>query len=874
MRKRWTVKSKISSALALTLAVGAVVTSGQVAKGNTTNYNYGAAFQKTLMFYEFQQTGKLENVRNNWRGDSGLNDGKDVNLDLTGGWLDAGDNVKFNLPMAYSSTMLAWSYLESEDVYKTTGEDKTMKDELKWVNDYFIKCHPSANEYYYQVGDGGLDHSYWGAVETIDHKFGTRKAYKVDLQNPGSAVTAEAAASLASAAIVFKNDDPAYAQKCLKHAKELLNYAETVKSDAGYQKGASSFYSSSHFYDELSWALIWLYKATGDKTYLAKAKQYSANWGKEQGSEEFSYGWSHCWDDVSYGTSLLIAQNDKSADAAKYKKSIENNLDFWTTGYNGKKVTKTAKGLAFLSEWGSLRYSSTAAFLASIYADWDGADKTKANTYQQFAKEQADYILGSSGRSYIVGLDSTSPKNPHHRTAHGTWDNNLNGVLKESRHTLVGALVGGPGANDDYSDVITDYCKNEVACDYNAGAHGLMAKMFEDYGNESQIDKNLTAYEKVGEEFTLSADINAQNDTNQINFVEMKVVVENKTAWPARVTKDLKYRFYVDISDVLAAGHKANEMKVESSYSQHGAKISALKATDKAGIYYVEVDLSGADLFPGGQSEHKDEVQFRISAPGKWNYAKSPSLLDKKNIPLYEGGKLVLGQEPSKGTEVQPSVNPTTPVPTTPVPTTPVPTTPVPTTPVPTTPVPTTPVPTTPVPTTPAPTTPVPTTPVPTTPVPTTPVPTTSVQPGDATVTATFKSQQGANTNTLGGSVDITTNKELPLGKTVLRYYFTAEGNSDVNVTVDNIGANYSRAPWYEAVKNTTKVVKVSGNKYYAEIKLDSANAIKAGDKLSMGFRITKADWSNFDQTNDFSYTNGVVVIANGKVVSGQTLPY
>lgn len=128
-----------------------------------TNFNYGDAFQKALMFYEFQKSGDLpDNQRNNWRGDSRLKDGADVGLDLTGGWYDAGDHVKFNLPMSYTSTMLAWSYIEDKDVYKASGQDKYMLDEIKWANDYFIKCHPSANEYYYQVGNGGYDHVFSG----------------------------------------------------------------------------------------------------------------------------------------------------------------------------------------------------------------------------------------------------------------------------------------------------------------------------------------------------------------------------------------------------------------------------------------------------------------------------------------------------------------------------------------------------------------------------------------------------------------------------------------------------------------------------------------------------------------------------------------
>lgn len=33
-------------------------------------------------------------------------------VDLVGGYYDAGDNVKFGLPMAFTTTLLAWSVIE------------------------------------------------------------------------------------------------------------------------------------------------------------------------------------------------------------------------------------------------------------------------------------------------------------------------------------------------------------------------------------------------------------------------------------------------------------------------------------------------------------------------------------------------------------------------------------------------------------------------------------------------------------------------------------------------------------------------------------------------------------------------------------------
>jgi len=57
---------------------------------------------------------------------------------------------------------------------------------------------------------------------------------QVDITSPGSTVSAETAAALAAASIVFKDTDPQYSNLCLKHAKELFNFADKTRSDAGY----------------------------------------------------------------------------------------------------------------------------------------------------------------------------------------------------------------------------------------------------------------------------------------------------------------------------------------------------------------------------------------------------------------------------------------------------------------------------------------------------------------------------------------------------------------------------------------------------------------------------------------------------------------
>lgn len=645
----------------------------------SSSYNYGEALQKSIMFYELQRSGKLPaDKRDNWRGDSGMTDGSDAGLDLTGGWYDAGDNVKFNLPMSYSSTMLAWSVFENKDAYVKSGQLKYILGDIKWANDYFIKCHPSPNVYYYQVGDGGLDHKWWGASEVMQM---ARPSFKVDLDNPGSTVSAETAASLASAAVIFKDSDPSYSQQCLKNAIELFKFADTTRSDKGYTAAAGYYDSWSGFWDELSWSATWLYLATGDKTYLDKAESYVTNWGTEQQTTTIKYKWAHCWDDVHDGASLLLA---RITNKDIYKQTIENNLDYWTVGCNGVQVPYTAKGLAVMNQWGSLRYATTTAFLANIYAGWSGCPTSKAKIYKDFAKSQVDYALGSSGRSFEIGFGVDSPQHPHHRTAQGSWADDKT-VPGYHRHTLYGALVGGPTSTSDssYTDKVDDFTANEVACDYNAGFTGLLAQMYDQYGGTPI--QNFNAVEaKTNDEYFVEACVNATGP----NFMEIKALIYNETGWPARVGDKLSFKYFIDISEAIKAGYTAKDITLSTNYNAAGAKVTGLIPWDETkNIYYVNVDFTGAKIYPGGQSEYRKEIQFRISGPQNttfWDSSNDFSFVGVatvpggtpakvQNIPVYDDGVLVYGKVPETN---QPTPTPTSaPVPT-PIPTkTPAPTT-------------------------------------------------------------------------------------------------------------------------------------------------------------------------------------------------------
>ncbi|MGN0682907.1 MAG: glycoside hydrolase family 9 protein, partial [Oscillospiraceae bacterium] len=623
----------------------------------------------------------------------------------------------------------------------------------------------------------------------------------------------EAAASLAACAAVMKSTDKAYSDKCLTHAKQLYDFAERTKSDSGYTM-ANGFYNSwSGFYDELCWAGCWLYLATGDKSYLDKAKTYETK-------AEGNYKWTMCWDDTYTGAVCLLAG---ITNEQKYKDKIEKNLDWWTTGTGGERVTYSPKGLAWLDSWGSLRYATTAGFVAAVYADYDCCPANKVKTYRDFCASQVDYALGSTGRSFVVGFGTNPPEHPHHRTAQGSWADNMN-EPNYHRHTLYGALVGGPDASDSYTDSVSDFNKNEVACDYNAGFVGALAKMYGRFGGETI--KNFGAIEEKGEELYVEQRVNAQGS----GFTEIKAMVYNKTAWPARVTDKLELRYFIDLSELYEAGGSASDVKVTMNYSM-GAKFGGIYEWNKAkNIYYVSIDFSGVKIYPGGQSAYKQEVQFRMSANG-WNPDNDPSykelvgtngseLIRASHVGLYEGGTLVFGTTPDGKSAglVKPSDNTGS-----------------------------------------------------------------SGNTGNSGNTSgnTSNSGNSSNTqpsqpsnsnassgglsvsmsgasggsNTIGFSVDVKngTGKAIDLSKFELDYFFTADGKNDIKFWCDHSAASGdSYTTLTSNIKGTFSAVSGTNADTKCAITFTSGT-LPANGTLTIQVRITPADWSSFNTSNDYS---------------------
>lgn len=636
----------LSSAVLAVSAISAAVPQ-TVSAASEPYINYAEALQKSLFFYECQQAGPLPDWnRVEWRADSTMDDF------ITGGWYDAGDHVKFNLPMAYSASMIAWGLYQYPEGIEKCGEMENYVNNLTFVLDYLAACD-LGDEVVFQVGNGQKDHTWWGPVELYDYAMNENGGYDGRPYYAGtkcSAAFGEMAAALAAGycALQGRSDKTDY---YLEHAENIFKIADTAKSDDEYQDSdASGFYRSSHFYDELFWAANWLYKATGKQEYLDKATGYIPNLGKELGSDELKYSWTMCWDDCMQGGMLLYAQNTQNS---TYIARVKKHLDYSLTG-----VKHLDGGLAYYDSWGCLRYAATDGFLAAVACDTlDLGDTSK---YEDFYKTQADYCLGDNplGQSFVVGYGENAPRNAHHRTAHCSWNNELSNPT-ENRHILYGALVGGPDSTGNYEDDRQNFINNEVACDYNAGFTGLMAKMTEEYGGTT--DPAFPEPEQRDDEFFVEAQIKQ----SEASGVSLSLKFTNHTAWPARVVNNMSYRYYFDASEVIDAGYKATDIVVRIDRDQaamYGDEYRAVYSDIthyKDNIYYIEVSYpNGEAVLPISEGRQQCETMLALVFPDYktgWdatNDYSNQDLLDSEDpvitdkITVYNNGVLVYGVEP------------------------------------------------------------------------------------------------------------------------------------------------------------------------------------------------------------------------------------
>ncbi|XP_073134712.1 endoglucanase 25-like [Henckelia pumila] len=502
--------------------------------------NLSVALKQALLFFDAQKSGHFPgNSTINFRGDSGLNDGKDgeTDADLVGGYYDSGNNIKFSFSTAYTVTLLSWTVIEYRQKYADLGELDHIKDIIKWGTDYLLKVFipPATNQasavLYSQVGgnDGSSgqenDISCWQKPEDMKY---TRHVSVCD--DTAADLAGEIVSALSAASLVLVGEKE-YSAKLVEAAEKLFNLA--TRQDQSHKPGkytqdgacgglARDFYNSTTYVDELVWGGTWLFFATGNSSYLKySTDKFDAAEMEEMASEKAVFYWNNKFT----ANAVLMTRIRYFIDLGyPYEDALATNrTDLLMCSYlSNQNLSATNGGLVLLipDTDTPLQYAATASFLSKLYSDYlellsrtGGSCNTAIFSVQMlrdFSMSQVNYILGDNPMkmSYMVGYGDRYPLHVHHRAASIPPDGKQhscsegNGFLKskdKNPNILSGAIVAGPDKKDAFYDDRAKPWFTEPSITSNAGlVAALVALLDPDLAGSADSDGHNLGIDKMG----------------------------------------------------------------------------------------------------------------------------------------------------------------------------------------------------------------------------------------------------------------------------------------------------------------------------------------------------------------------------------------
>ncbi|KAI0332432.1 Six-hairpin glycosidase [Cubamyces sp. BRFM 1775] len=486
----------------------------QPSNASTPNSQWSTLLGNLLYFYDEQRSGKLpSNERVPWRNDSALDDGSDVGLDLSGGYYDAGDYVKYTFPLSFTLMSICWGALDAGQGYEAANQTAYLDDMLRWGLDWLIKAHPSSNTLFVQVGDGNLDNAYWGGDRSIPPP---RPSYQINDTSPGTDAAAQASAAFAACSSLYSNRtlstsspsltlaNDSYASTLHSHARDLYTFATNATGGMQtYQTAvpqSADAYASSGYSDDLAIAALFLALADSGlnaTAYYSDAVSWYFSGSLQQqlvAGDETVFN----WDSKTPGVVVLAAQlaatnsdvvSGSNATLKVWQNAAEGYFDAIVNGTGRSHLTQG--GLLIFpgdSDEASLNPALNVAMLMTRYASANlTSSQDRHDRYMVFAQRQLDYALGKNPMSvpYVVGTHPNSPHNPHSALATGyappgnaslSAPDNLDSDPPQEAYVLYGGVVGGPASDDRFWDLRSDWVQNEVALDYTAPLLTLAAQ--------------------------------------------------------------------------------------------------------------------------------------------------------------------------------------------------------------------------------------------------------------------------------------------------------------------------------------------------------------------------------------------------------------
>lgn len=463
---------------------------------------YSSLADLSMQFFKVQRCGNTNpkdhgacHVAGTSSSVDGKPDGASGTIDVTGGWHDASDYIKFMSTIGHVTDVMLTTYIHHPEVFPSPGSTDGVLNEAKVGLDFIKKMWDNTNQMLYMEVADGLDHDVEN--DDLDSRskcwpekdntiYGTSRPVHPCPAGTGANLAGKAAAALALGAKIWGDQNgPSYnaalASNYLTAAQQIYTWGKTRTGIAG---DADEFYVDTDYKDDMAWAAAELYRATGTASYLTDAKSYCDSAGEWYNKSDTSLNWSRAYAWANYE----VASLDSS-----YKSTVINRMN------NHLNVKKTYADAQFWNnssqpKWGTYEAMSNNAVEAMMYQELSGN-----TTYSNLAGQQLDFMLGKNpwGVSMLNGAGTTWFQNPRHRVTTlnrvsnpsyqllGAWSEGFETSAQYAVDQLDPLLSGQENANvvqfNDsrmvWHDNRRDYATNEVTISGNVAGMAMVAFM-------------------------------------------------------------------------------------------------------------------------------------------------------------------------------------------------------------------------------------------------------------------------------------------------------------------------------------------------------------------------------------------------------------
>ncbi|GAB3448764.1 cellulase [Streptomonospora sediminis] len=409
--------------------------------------------------------------------------GCDYELDVSGGWYDAGDHGKYvvNGGISASQVMSVWERTTYADTARPGAlGDGTLAipeqgngvpdvlDEARWEMEFLMSMQVPAGEQLAGMAHHKVHDAAWTGLPLLPAD-DPQPRY---LQPPSTAATLNLAAAGAQCARVFEPHDADFAARCLEAAETAWDAAqanpEIYAPTTGEGGGA---YSDDNVADEFYWAAAELFITTGEQGYedaVLDSGQHTADVFTSHGA-----GWNAV---APLARMNLAAVPNELDDRDRVAETVTAGADQYLDSLNGHPF-----GLPYTPEGNAFVWGSNSQVLNNMVVMAAAFDLTGDGAYRDGVLEGMDYILGRNalGQSYVTGYGENAAQNQHSRW----YANQLDPSLPNPPD---GTLAGGPNSQSAtwdpvaqdklagcapqfcYIDDIESYSTNELTINWNA----------------------------------------------------------------------------------------------------------------------------------------------------------------------------------------------------------------------------------------------------------------------------------------------------------------------------------------------------------------------------------------------------------------------